>query len=157
MSMQSPTRCRLLGALLFLTGSPGLFAGCSKSWSAVGDPPSAPITADSRAEAAEIFIARCQNCHGAGGLGDGPAAVGLHPRPRNFTDKMWQSNVTDTHIERIIQFGGPSVGKSPAMAPNPDLISKPAVVAALRERVRKLGQGDSAAQPVATPKAGAVK
>jgi mono/diheme cytochrome c family protein len=138
-----------LPALLVALGPLGLLSGCSKSWSAASDSPPVVITAEARAEATVVFAERCQNCHGPSGQGDGPAAAGLHPRPRNFGDKMWQSNVTDAHIERIIQFGGPSVGKSPAMAPNPDLISKPQVVAALRERVRSFGLATSPApQPL---------
>ena len=74
------------------------------------------------------------------GLGDGPAGVSLNPRPRNFTDKAWQASVTDAHIETTIQFGGISVGKSPAMVPNPDLVDKPAVVKALRIHVRSFGK-----------------
>ena len=93
-----------------------------------------------RAEAQEIFASRCTPCHGATGGGDGAASAGLTPPPRNFHDKTWQSAVTDDHIEKIIQYGGAAVGKSPAMPSNPDLMSKPEVVAALREYVRNLGK-----------------
>jgi len=96
------------------------------------------VSAASRAEAKELFATRCMPCHGAGGAGDGPASVSLTPRPRNFTDREWQGKVTDEHIEKIIQYGGLAVGKSPAMPPNPDLTSKPETVAALREHIRSL-------------------
>jgi caa(3)-type oxidase subunit IV len=33
----------------------------------------------------ELFNAQCVSCHGAGGKGDGVAAAGLNPKPRNFT------------------------------------------------------------------------
>ncbi|NDF14779.1 hypothetical protein EB061_05600, partial [bacterium] len=33
----------------------------------------------------ELFAAQCVTCHGAGGAGDGVAAAGLNPKPRNFT------------------------------------------------------------------------
>lgn len=33
----------------------------------------------------EQFANQCVACHGAGGAGDGPAAAGLNPKPRNFT------------------------------------------------------------------------
>ncbi|MBU6154398.1 MAG: c-type cytochrome [Bdellovibrionales bacterium] len=33
----------------------------------------------------ELFAAQCVTCHGAGGGGDGVAAAGLNPKPRNFT------------------------------------------------------------------------
>ena len=57
---------------------------------------------------------------------------------RNFRDPAWQQSVTDQHIEQIVQYGGAAVGKSPAMPANPDLMSKPEVVAALRAHVRSL-------------------
>ena len=61
------------------------------------------------------------------------------PHPRNFHDKAWHQSVTDEHIEKIIQYGGSAVGKSPAMPANPDLTSKPDVVAALRKKIRGFG------------------
>jgi mono/diheme cytochrome c family protein len=103
-------------------------------------PPAGVDPARSRAAAAEIFSTRCMPCHGASGMGDGPASAGLTPRPRNFHDVDWQSSVSDTHIEQIIQYGGAAVGKSPAMPSNPDLSSKPELVTALREHVRDLGR-----------------
>jgi cytochrome c oxidase subunit 4 len=33
----------------------------------------------------ELFAAQCVTCHGAVGAGDGVAAAGLNPKPRNFT------------------------------------------------------------------------
>jgi mono/diheme cytochrome c family protein len=33
----------------------------------------------------ELFAAQCVTCHGAGGEGNGIAAAGLNPKPRNFT------------------------------------------------------------------------
>jgi mono/diheme cytochrome c family protein len=132
-----------------------VLVGCQQQKEAAGPtevakPSPAPSTAPAaaptkssdaaRAEAQEIFKTRCTPCHGATGGGDGPASAGLTPPPRNFHDKAWQSAVTDDHIEQIIQYGGAAVGKSPAMPSNPDLMSKPEVVAALREYIRNLGK-----------------
>lgn len=100
----------------------------------------AAITAEARTEATQIFTMRCVPCHGATGAGDGPASATLSPRPRNFHEAAWQNSVTDEHIERIIQYGGAAVGKSPAMPANPDLNDRAAVVAALREHVRSFRQ-----------------
>lgn len=105
--------------------------------------PSAPsgpvtVTAEARAEARTIFTTRCGPCHGATGAGDGAAAAALNPRPRNFHEASWQSSVTDDQIERVIRGGGPAIGKSPIMPPNPDLNDRPVVVAALREHIRGL-------------------
>ena len=93
-----------------------------------------------RAEALQIFQSRCTTCHGPEGAGNGPASAGLTPPPRNFQDPAWQASVTDAHIETIVQYGGAAVGKSPAMPSNPDLMSKPEVVAALRAHVRSLSK-----------------
>jgi mono/diheme cytochrome c family protein len=113
-------------------------SGCRRS--AAEDEPPVIITPDDRKEAAAIFASRCLTCHGPGGQGDGPSAPGLRPRPKDLTDKMWQSNVTDRHIERVIQYGGAAVGKSPVMPPNPDLAKRPVIVAALRAYVRSLAR-----------------
>jgi mono/diheme cytochrome c family protein len=92
------------------------------------------------AAAEELFTTRCAPCHGARGLGDGRLAPNLSPRPRSFADAAWQANVTDTFLEQIIRDGGPAVGRSPLMPASPDLVERPAVLAALRERVRALGR-----------------
>jgi mono/diheme cytochrome c family protein len=136
-----------LPVLILLVGS-----GCSGGGSA----PTAPspggvtganvskvaITAGGQKQAQRIFEKRCSTCHGPEGRGNGPGAAGLNPKPRNYHDKVWQAQVTDDEIEKAIMYGGAAVGKSPAMAANPDLVSKPEVVAALREYIRKLGKQD---------------
>ena len=108
--------------------------GCSKNEAPAGP----PISEAARAEATQIFASRCTACHGPEGRGDGPASAGLTPKPANFHDGAWQSRVDDQHIEKVIQFGGAEVGKSPAMPSNPDLTSKADVVAALRAHIRGL-------------------
>lgn len=87
-------------------------------------------------QAKEIYTQRCVTCHGAAGVGDGPASAALNPKPRDFQDPEWQKSVTDEHIEKIIKEGGPAVGKSVLMPGNPDLADKPEVITALREMVR---------------------
>ncbi len=99
-----------------------------------------PVTEAARKEADDIFASRCATCHGPNGDGNGPGAPALNPKPRNFHDKTWQTSVSNDHIDKIIEYGGAAVGKSPLMPPNPDLVAKPEVVAALREHVRGLGQ-----------------
>lgn len=90
-------------------------------------------------EAENIYRGRCISCHGPGGKGDGAAAAALNPKPRDMTDAAWQKSVTDTHIEQIIEGGGPAVGKSIMMPANPDLKSRPELIKALRAVVRKFG------------------
>lgn len=119
---------------LVLIAALSLFA-CKRS----SGPAAPPAPGSPEAEAREIFATRCTPCHGASGMGDGVASAALNPRPRNFHDSSWQSAATDQGIEHIIQVGGAAVGKSGAMPPNPDLVSKPAVVAALRAYIRSFG------------------
>lgn len=97
---------------------------------------------EARQAAAQIFATRCFTCHGAKGEGDGPGSAALNPKPRNFTDAEWQAAVSDDHLAKIIQYGGAAVGKSPAMPGNPDLMSKPQVVAALVAHIRSLSAGE---------------
>jgi hypothetical protein len=74
------------------------------------------------------------------GKGDGPGAANLSPKPPNFADKGWQASVTEQNIEKVILYGGAAAGKSPMMPGSPDLESQPAVIAALREKIRQLGK-----------------
>jgi mono/diheme cytochrome c family protein len=101
---------------------------------------SVAISAAARAEAESIYGERCVACHGDSGDGNGPGAANLNPKPENFHNRNWQHATSDEQIAKAIVHGGQSVGLSASMAPNPDLASKPDVVAALVERIRKLGK-----------------
>lgn len=121
------------------------FAACESSSGDSGEGSSSESSSASaepspaaRAEATKIFQTRCTPCHGTQGAGDGPTSKGLTPPPRNLRDAAWQTKVDDAYLEKVIQFGGPGVGKSPAMPPNPDLADKPDVLKALRAHVRSL-------------------
>ena len=95
--------------------------------------------ADDAVEAGKkIFMTRCQTCHGATGVGDGPASAALNPKPRNFTDKAWQESVTDEKIMNTFQKGGAAVGLSPMMPPHPDLRGEKAK--AIVAFIRSLGK-----------------
>jgi mono/diheme cytochrome c family protein len=96
-------------------------------------PAAAPQTAEN------VFATRCSTCHGPDGKGNGPAAAALNPKPRDYTNQEWQKSVTDEHIKKTIVEGGPAVGKSPLMAPNPDLANQPEVVDGLVRIVRSFG------------------
>lgn len=129
-----------VGLALALVASVGLW-GAGLAWAA--DPPAAGsgsgVSEAAKTEAKTIYASRCATCHGAAGKGDGAASAGLNPKPRDLSEAAWQKSVTDEHIEKIIAMGGPAVGKSPLMPPNPDLTSKPEVVKALRMIVREFG------------------
>jgi hypothetical protein len=92
------------------------------------------------AEARTMFNTRCATCHGTEGKGNGPGAVALNPKPRNYHDKAWQAKVTDDDIRKTITYGGAAVGKSPIMPASPDLDSKPQVVDGLVKIVRDFGK-----------------
>lgn len=63
------------------------------------------------------FKQLCSACHGPAGAGDGPAAAGLRPTPRDLSDAAWQASVDDAHIRLVIEKGGAAVGLSPMMTP----------------------------------------
>lgn len=131
-------------------------------------PPAAAATAVSTktlpggAEANTIFKTRCIICHGESGQGNGAGAAALTVKPRNYTDGKWQKSVTDEDIGNIVVKGGGAVGKDPGMPANPDLKTKPEVVADLVKIVRSFAPKDdpsvaaeaaSAAPPVAAKQA----
>jgi cytochrome c553 len=103
-------------------------------------PAPAAVSDDARAQAESIFGERCAVCHGESGEGNGPGAGNLNPKPKNFHNQKWQKSISDDRIAKAIIYGGQAVGLSASMAPNPDLESKPDIVAALVERIRKLGK-----------------
>ena len=95
-----------------------------------------PTGSTSITMAEKVFTTRCAPCHGASGKGDGAAAAALNPKPRDYSDKAWQATITDEAIAKAIVSGGPSVGLSALMPPNPDLANKPEVVNALVAKIR---------------------
>ena len=96
------------------------------------------VSPEAKAEAETVWQTRCTTCHGATGRGDGPAAVALTPKPRDFSVAAWQASVTDEHLNKVVVGGGQAVGLSMMMTANPDLASKPEVVKALVAHVRSL-------------------
>ena len=90
----------------------------------------APSAAQADAAAGkEIFLAKnCQSCHGDGGEGNGPLAVTLDPKPRNFTVGDFKFDPSgdgkpgsDDDLRMVIKQGGAAFGGSPMMMPNPAL------------------------------------
>ncbi|MEQ1564828.1 MAG: cytochrome c [Myxococcota bacterium] len=55
----------------------------------------------------EIYVAKCQSCHGVEGRGDGPAARALPKRPRDFTSPAFWSSTTDDQVRAVIANGLP--------------------------------------------------
>ena len=130
-------------------------AGCSKSEEpkteshtssatphseTVATEPTKSDTAPDLKKANELFVSRCVTCHGPEGKGNGPGALTLNPKPRNYHDKEWQARVTDEDIKKTILYGGAAVGKSPIMPASPDLDSKPQLLDGLVSIVRGFGK-----------------
>lgn len=86
----------------------------------------------------ELFEAHCAVCHGSNGLGDGPAAIALSVRPRNFWHERFRyvstlnGVPTDEDLIQSIRFGR-RYGEMPA---NPQLTD--AEIRAVAEYVREM-------------------
>ena len=63
------------------------------------------VAADPVAHGKQIYMARCALCHGPEGKGDGPAAAGLNPKPRNHTDGTYMRSRTDDQLLEVIHNG----------------------------------------------------
>jgi mono/diheme cytochrome c family protein len=73
-----------------------------------------------QAEGKKLFDADCAACHGQKGKGDGPAAVALTPKPRNFTSaKGWTNGYTLVDIFRTLSVGvkGTAMGDYNTLTP----------------------------------------
>ena len=91
----------------------------------------------------ELYKLNCTPCHGEQGKGDGPAAAGFNPKPRNHADAAYMNKLTDEEIAKVIQYGGAIKGM-PLMPSNPVL--KGADLAAVVAYTRSLSTHDSAAR-----------
>jgi mono/diheme cytochrome c family protein len=125
--LASPERARPLAPVAVLmvlaVGAYALMAGCGGSTQESGtsntggtstteQTPAAQPPADTGAVAADpvaagkvIYLARCALCHGPEGKGDGPAAAGLNPKPRNHTDGAYMHSRTDEQLLEVIRNG----------------------------------------------------
>ncbi len=79
----------------------------SVAFSASGDP--------KNGKAKYMENMRCSACHGDSGKGDGPAAMALNPKPRNYTDCSVMGKESDAQLFKVIKEGGPAAGFSPLM------------------------------------------
>lgn len=130
----------LIALLCILVGIPWPFLPYARPLARVSGPTTETTEAAKivSAQTNELFQARCAPCHGPNGRGDGPGAMNLLPRPRDFHDVAWQRTVTDEDIETIIRRGGMGAGKSPVMPPHSDLDDDR--IRALRAHIRELGK-----------------
>ena len=81
-------------------------AACGDDGQAPAQHP-APAPADARARGESIYSVRCAPCHGVNGGGDGPAAAGITPKPRNFRDPdFWRGRTVD-QLRLVVRQGKP--------------------------------------------------
>lgn len=99
---------------------------------------------EAAAKARKEYDTTCLTCHGKEGLGNGPGAAALDPKPRTFTDKEWQKSVTDEGIKKAIVYGAAAVGKSDKMPANPMLKNQPQVLDELVKIIRAFGADEAA-------------
>lgn len=75
----------------------------------------AKATPESIAKGETVFKRQCQMCHGATGVGDGPAAKTLKGKLPNLTDKATLAKVSDEDIHELIEKGKKSeIGNMPS-------------------------------------------
>ena len=83
-------------------GSAGTVSKLKKPWVS---------TPDLVAKGKEQFTAQCVACHGSHGMGDGPAAGSLNPKPRNFTvDAGWKNGRKPSQVFKTLKEGIPGSG-----------------------------------------------
>jgi mono/diheme cytochrome c family protein len=111
-------------SLLSITGAlsiiyvTAVYAGQAKP--AAGAKPAAAQAAaaspESIANGAALFKKQCVMCHGAAGLGDGPAAKSLKGKLPSLADKAVMSKLTDAQIHEAITNGKKTeIGNMPAL------------------------------------------
>jgi mono/diheme cytochrome c family protein len=127
-----------------------LLSACGKNQSppppTSGSPNAKPESAPSKRgqqpandepSAAEVTFGQiCAACHGMGGMGDGPGAATLNPKPRNYTDPAWQASITDQQIKDTIVKGGLAMGKSAMMPAQPKFADQPELLDGLVKIIR---------------------
>ena len=74
-----------------------------------------PVTPENIAKGKTLFEGKgtCFTCHGMAGKGDGPAAVGLDPSPRNFTNPAFQAVRSDGELMYVLKNGSPGTAMMP--------------------------------------------
>jgi mono/diheme cytochrome c family protein len=113
-------------------------SGCSRGGAPTIE--AAPtVSAEVRGAALGFYKERCARCHGESGRGNGPDAAALPFRPQDLGDRMWQSNVTNQRLRKVLIHGGGAVGKSGLMPPSPELANKPELCDGLIAIVRGFG------------------
>jgi len=73
------------------------------------------LAAGDAAKGQATFQKLCSGCHGTAGKGDGALAAALNPKPKDLSNKAYNSSLNDDYLVKITKGGGPTVGKSSMM------------------------------------------
>jgi mono/diheme cytochrome c family protein len=89
-----------------------LMVGCSTAFLGTAQQPvvkvkSVPIQETQVASGAQMYTAYCAACHGAKGVGDGPAVAALKIPPTDLTTLSKKNNGTfpANHVASVLRFG----------------------------------------------------
>lgn len=83
-----------------------LVRGIAAAWQVQLAPAALPTDVDSAA----LYQTNCASCHGATGLGDGPAGAGLEPAPSNFHERERQGQRSVFGLYNTITLGVDGTG-----------------------------------------------
>ena len=104
-----------LASVMSLFLMTAVYAGQAKPPAAKPAASVAKASPESLAKGETLFKRQCQMCHGATGVGDGPAAKTLKGKLPNLADKATLAKVTDAQITDQISEGKKSeIGNMPA-------------------------------------------
>ncbi|HZE19126.1 MAG TPA: c-type cytochrome, partial [Candidatus Angelobacter sp.] len=88
-------------------GGEGATASASKSGGTVNVAALMKPTPELIAKGKALFLVNCASCHGNQGMGDGPAAAALNPKPRNFHEGYWKYGGGIARVVQTISTGSP--------------------------------------------------
>ena len=93
-----------------------VFAGQTKPAAGAKPAASPAATPESLTNGAALYKRQCVMCHGAAGLGDGPAAKTLRGKLPSLADKTVMSKLTNAQIHEVITNGKKTeIGNMPAL------------------------------------------
>lgn len=83
-----------------------------------------PFAGDSAAvaEGQTLYTQNCEACHGATGLGDGPAGASLDPHPGNL--QTASKDASEAYLYWVVIDGGAAAGRSASMAAYEGVLSE---------------------------------